>query len=140
MTLQEYATTRNISYEAVRQAVKKSSPDIDSHITKQGRTRILDDEAVRILDKRRKDNKVSVISAKPVDDKDTIDALKNKIIVLQEQLLQAQQTALINAEAVAKLEAYTDINKRQQDKIDTLQAELSTYHRTIFGLYKKDKV
>lgn len=140
MTLQEYATTRNISYEAVRQAVKKSSPDIDSHITKQGRTRILDDEAVRILDKRRKDNKVSVISAKSVDDKETIDVLKNKIIVLQEQLLQAQQTALINAEAVAKLEAYTDINKRQQDKIDTLQAELSTYHRTIFGLYKKDKV
>ena len=140
MTLQEYATTRNISYEAVRQAVKKSSPDIDSHITKQGRTRILDDEAVRILDKRRKDNKVSVISAKSVDDKETIDVLKNKIIVLQEQLLQAQQTALINAEAVAKLEAYTDINKRQQDKIDTLQAELGTYHRTIFGLYKKDKV
>lgn len=139
MTLQEYATTRNITYEAVRLAVKKAKPDIDKHITKQGRTRILDNEAVRILDDKRKGSKVSVIKAKNTENEQTIDQLKNEIILLQRQLLDCKDSLRIASENVARLEAVSDTNKRLQSEIDTLRADNSRYHKTIFGLYRKDK-
>lgn len=140
MTLQEYATTRNITYEAVRLAVKKAKPDIDKHITKQGRTRILDNEAVRILDDKRKGSKVSVIKAKNTENEQTIDQLKNEIILLQRQLLDCKDSLRIASDNVARLEAVSDTNKRLQSEIDTLRADNSRYHKTIFGLYRKDKI
>ena len=61
MTIKEYADTRQVSYEAVRQLVKKLDTELSGHITKDKRTRVLDNEAVRILDDRRKGSRVSVI-------------------------------------------------------------------------------
>jgi len=139
MTLQEYADTRQITYEAVRQAVKKASPEIDGHITKVGRTRVLDNEAVKLLDDRRKGSRVTVIKAKATEADQTIDQLKNRIILLQDQLLSCQDTLRIASENVARLEAVSDTNKRLQSEIDQLRAENGRYHKTIFGLYRKDK-
>lgn len=146
MTLQEYAKTRNITYEAVRQAVKKASPDIDSHITKNGRTRILDNEAVKILDTRRKGSSVTVIKAKATETEQTVDQLKNEIILLQRQLIACKDELKTASESVARLEAVTENNKRLQDdndkkqaEIERLQTDLGAFHRTFFGFYRKDK-
>lgn len=150
MTLQEYASSRGITYEATRQAVKRAEPDILPHITKQGRTRILDLEAVTMLDKLRTGKRVKVIRQNTPEPDETIDRLKNEIIILQRQLLEAreqnQQTALLNAQSVARLEAMTDTNNRLQSELDTKQSELeqlktenAKYHKTIFGLYRKDR-
>lgn len=150
MTLQEYANSRGITYEATRQAVKKAEPDILSHITKQGRTRILDLEAVNMLDKLRTGKRVKVIRQNTPDTDTTIDRLKNEIILLQRQLLEAQeqnqQTALLNAQNVARLEAMTDTTNQLKSEIDTKQSEIeqlkienAKYHKTVFGLYRKDR-
>lgn len=139
MTIREYADSRQVTYEAVRQLIKKLSGELDGHITKQGRTRYLDNEAVRILDDRRKGSRVSVIKAKVTENEDTIDQLKNEIILLQKQLLEAKDTLRLASENVARLEAVSDTNKRLQAEIDTYKDELSTYQRTIFGLYRKVK-
>lgn len=144
MTIQEYATTRKITYEAARQAVEKTKPAILKHITKQGRTRILDGVAVQMLDEKRKGFRVSVIkkesaekSNKIEEQSDTIDKLKNEIIILQKQLLEERSLRLESAEKVARLEAIADTSKKQEEQIDRLQAELNRYERTIFGLYRK---
>lgn len=146
MTLQEYARTRNITYEAVRQAVKKASPEIDGHITKDGRTRVLDNEAVKILDERRKGSRVAVIKAKATESEQTVDQLKNEIILLQRQLLSCKDDLRIASENVARLEAVSDTNKRlqadidrKQLEIDQLKTDLGSYHKTIFGFYRKYK-
>ncbi len=139
MTIKEYADTRQVSYEAVRQLVKKLDTELSAHITKDKRTRVLDNEAVRILDERRKGSKVSVIKAKTTENEQVIDQLKNKIILLQHQLLQCQDSLRLASENVARLEAVSDTNKRLQSEIDTLKAENGRYHKTIFGLYRKDK-
>lgn len=145
MTIQEYATTRKITYEAARQAVEKTKPAILKHITKQGRTRILDSVAVQMLDEKRKGFRVSVIkkesaekSNKIEEQSDTIDKLKNEIIMLQKELLEERTMRLESAEKVARLEAIAeDTRKHQEEQIDRLQAELNRYERTIFGLYRK---
>ncbi len=144
MTIQEYATSRNITYEAARQAVNKARPEIDRYIHKQGRTRYLTPEGEQLLDKRRKNNRITSLKKESSDktekieeQSDTIDKLKNEIIVLQKQLLEERSLRLESAEKVARLEAIADTRKLQEEQIDRLQAELNRYERTIFGLYRK---
>lgn len=146
MTIKEYASSRGISYEAVRQQINRLRPGIDEHITKQGRTRLLDNTAVSMLDDKRKGSKVSVIHTDTVSKSETIDKLKNEIILLQKQLLACQDELKIASENSARLEAVSVINKHQQSQIEQLQAEnngikseLGRYHKTIFGLYRRDK-
>ena len=143
MTIKEYADTRQVTYEAVRQLVKKLDAELNGHITKHGRTRVLDDDAVKMLDDRRTGTRLAVIKAKATEQADTVDQLKNEIILLQRQLLTAQdehkQLALEHAQSVARLEAVSDTNKRMQDEIDRLQSELGQYHKSVFGFYRKGK-
>lgn len=137
MTIKEYSTSRNITYEAARQAVEKAKPEIEKHIRKQGRTRYLLPEAVKILDDRRNKTKVSVVKKEITDKTDTIEKLKNEIIVLQKQLIEEKEKALESAEKVARIEALSSINTMQEAEIHRLQSELSRYERTIFGFYRK---
>ena len=146
MTFREYADSRNITYEAVRQLVKKLSSELDGHITKQGRTRVLDTEAVKVLDVRRTGTRVSVIKPTATEDTEIIDKLKNEIILLQRELLGCKDDLRIASENVARLEAVSDTNKHLQDEldhkqheIDTLRNDLGSYQRTVFGLYRKVK-
>ena len=146
MTLKDYASSRGITYEAVRQLVKKLRPGIDEHITKSGRTRILDDIAVKMLDDRRNESKVSVIHTDTSNQIETIDQLKNEIIILQRQLLTCQNDLRIASENASRLEAVSIINERQQSEIDTLKSDneslknqLGKYRKTIFGLYIREK-
>ena len=144
MTIQEYATSRGITYEAARQAVERAKPEIERFIRKQGRTRYLLPEAEKLLDERRKGSKITTIKKESADKSDrieelstTIDKLKNEIIVLQKQLIEEKESALEAREKVARLEAIADTSKKQEEQIDRLQAELNRYERTIFGLYRK---
>lgn len=52
MTIKEYAKERNVSYEAVRQMIKRHSNELNGHIISQGngRAKELDGEAVAMLD------------------------------------------------------------------------------------------
>lgn len=144
MTIQEYATSRNITYEAARQAINKAMPEIEKYIHKQGRTRHLTPDGEQLLDKRRKNNRITSLKKESADksekieeQSDTIDKLKNEIIMLQKELLEERTMRLESAEKVARLEAIADTSKKQEEQIDRLQAELNRYERTIFGLYRK---
>ena len=146
MTIKEYAASRNITYEAARQAVEKAKPEIDKFIRKQGRTRYLLPEAEQLLDRNRKGTRITTLKKEAAEKtdridelNDTIDKLKNEIIVLQKQLLDEKQKALEASVTVARLEAIADTSKKQEEQIDRLQAELSLFERTVFGLYRKRK-
>ena len=138
MTFKEYADSRSISYEAVRQLVKKT-PGINAYIEKNGRTRVLTSEAVNMLDNRRNRSRVSIINKQDTS-QELIDNLKNEIILLQKQLLEAKEQALESSQALARLQAIEDNNSKLERKIEALQSELGAYHKTIFGLYRKMKL
>ena len=61
MTFREYGKRVGISYEAVRQLTVTHAEELQGHIHKQGRTRVLDDEAVTLLDAVRSNNPVVVL-------------------------------------------------------------------------------
>ncbi len=140
MTIQEYATSRKITYEAARQAVERCKPDILEHISKQKRARILDDVAVKMLDDNRKGSAVSVIRKQSTEQMDIIDKLKNEIIMLQRELLEERQKALESSVRLARLEMITDTNKQLERKIDRMESEIEAYRPFCFGLYRKKKI
>lgn len=58
ITMKEYAKENGISYEAVRQSVKRYREELEGHIVKVHRTQYLDDTAVAFLDQHRSQNPV----------------------------------------------------------------------------------
>lgn len=151
MTIQEYATSRSITYEAARQAVERCKPDILEHITKHKRTRILDDAAVKILDDNRRGSSVSVIKKKATEKADQIDRLKDEIILRDNKIIQLQnelaavkdklsEKALESSQTLLRLESANDTNKRLESEIDRIQSEIQAYRPFCFGLYRKKKI
>ncbi len=90
ISMREYATLHDISYEAVRKQVKRYEAELNGHISKVGRTNYLDDEAVAFLDEKRSKNPVVIIDE---EKKDQIQRLSDenkhlliKIVQLQDEL------------------------------------------------------
>ena len=137
ITIKDYAKSRQISYEAARQSIKRSKPEIDQYLHRVGRTQYIDEPGVDILDKHRVSKASPEIFTGKEDPSSIIDNLKNEIILLQKQIIDLQKEAAIGIEAKSKieyLEANTDkLEKENQD----LRTELKSYQRTIFGLYRK---
>lgn len=144
ITIKEYAKSRSISYEAARQSLKRSQPEIESHLHKHGRTQYIDDAGIDILDKHRINKGSPELFTGKENPSDVIDSLKNEIIVLQKQIIDLQKEASIGIEAQTKLkmiEANTEKleNENKELKSDNhdLRDELQSYQKTIFGLYRK---
>lgn len=134
ITIKEYASSRGVSYEAVRQSIKRHHNELSNHLHKQGRKTLLDAEAVEILDQYRN----NTITMQPqIDNAEYISSLKDEIIRLQNEnneLLKERQKGI---EASIRLELMTDTTEKQERKIEALETELRAYHKTIFGLYRK---
>ena len=138
ITIKDYAKSRGISYEAVRQSIKRHKTELSDHISKQGRTQYLDETAVIVLDNYRNKNTVSVFD--PVEDQtETVEKLKNQIILLQNRIIELQNESVIGIEAQAKLQLIESQVEELTEENRQLQTENRSYQRTIFGLYKKVK-
>lgn len=137
LSFNEYAESRNISYESVRQSVKRHKAELKGHITKQGRKQYLDESAVVILDKYRKKGNVEVLESGKGADSDLVDSLKNEIILLQRQIIDLQAETQKGIESRTKLELMEKSFESLENENQELKKEVSTYKRTIFGLYRK---
>lgn len=139
LTIRDYAKSRHISYEAVRQSIKRHKDELSEHISKQGKTQYLSDTAVEILDKYRLKGNVSVYDRTVEDttEADTVDLLKNQIIILQQKIIELQNESKIGIEAQAKLQLIEADKEALSEENKQLRAEVESYHRTVFGLYRK---
>lgn len=109
MTIREYAESRGCTYEAVRRQLDKYAAELAGHISKQGRTRYLDSEAVALLDMHRAPRPIAVLEKEQTAE----------IARLRVQLEQAQQ-ALIDAQG--RIIGLQDLLRHQQIFLDDLDA------------------
>ena len=110
MTFKQYASRCGISYEAVRQLCRTHAEELQGHIHKQGRTRVLDDEAVTLLDAVRSNNPVVVLQVSRDEElqalRDENKALLLQVASLQAELLREKDTVKqLQAAEVARLQA-----------------------------------
>lgn len=136
ITIKEYANNRCISYEAVRQSIKRHQKELSDHLHKQGRKTLLDAEAVEILDQYR-NSAILVQPRNDLENMEYISSLKDEIIRLQNENAELLKDRQKGIEATVRLELITDASEKQERKIEALEAELRSYHKSIFGFYRK---
>lgn len=86
MTIRQYAEKRGISYEAARQLVNRHDDVLEVHIHKQGRTRLLDDEAVTLLDDLRQQQRFIVQQVNPHEEIEALRAENKALLIKLDQL------------------------------------------------------
>ena len=104
VTLKQFADDQGITYEAVRRQVIRHADKLQGHIVKKDRTQYLDDEAVKILKERRRENRIVM---QTIDQSDEIGRLTDQLESLKAQLMTAQNELL-----------------KEKDRIISLQGEL----------------
>lgn len=102
ISIQDYATQKGVSYEAVRKQIDRYKEDLDGHIITQGRKRFLDDEAVSFLDEKRNSNPIVIMEQSKDDEIRQLQA-ENKELLLK--LCMAQERLLHDADRIAELTA-----------------------------------
>lgn len=139
VTIKEYAKSRNISYEAARQTIKRHYDVMSAHIHKHGKTQYIDDDGVEILDSHRISKASPEVYTGKENPADTIDSLKNQIILLQNQIIELQNESREGIEAKTKLQMIEANTGKLEKENQELKAEVNSYQRTFFGLYRKAK-
>lgn len=111
MTIKEYAASRGVTYEAVRQVVKRHREELGEHAASPGKNQALelDGVAVEMLDGWRAASPVVVLTTSQAEELEQLraenKALMGQVIALQGQLLQERSTAAALAGRVEALEA-----------------------------------
>jgi chromosome segregation ATPase len=160
--MQEYANKHHISYEAVRKQVKRYGKELEGHITRQNRTQYLDDFAVGFLTEKRQQSPIIIVEKAKEEElaesKKQIESLKATIMELQSQLntskdrileLQEEKMGLIEERGKNQLllemkdKADRELSATRvqvaelEKQVNIYQTEVNSYHKTLFGLYRK---
>ena len=119
VSLKEYAKESGVSYEAVRQQVKRYAADLEGHIVQQGRTQFLDDEAVAILDSHRQHRTMTIYDAEPSA---KIQELYDKLEAAREENATLLRELRLQAGLQARLEAAETVQKALEASRDEYKA------------------
>ena len=167
-TIKSLAEQQHVTYQAIWKLVVKYEKELNGHIVTKSKVRYLDDYAVDFIIQKRRDHPMVAItddqSAIIESQKAEIDALKDKIFDLQKQLIDSgKEVTRLTTElkdAPVKMLEYqlrnehlledktrlqTEIDQLRQETIDqkvelqTVKAEAESYHKSIFGFYRKKR-
>lgn len=119
MTILDYANSRNITVPAVHQALKRYPDDLEGHISKQGKAKILDEFAVLFLDAHIR------LPVQVIDDKLTL-SFREREVELKQELIKANE-ARFEEIAITR----QDMNARAdniEQKIDKLPELMSAQY------------
>lgn len=153
ITIKDYAKETGVSYEAVRQRIKRYEKELEGHIHRQGRTQFLDDVAVAFLNEHRLQNPVVMYDRGAGEDfraleqelaesraeaKDYWEQLKKKEESMA-YLIRRNEQLEIKANSVARLEADNAVAKEKADRAEKAaldaQKELTEAHKA----FEKDR-
>ena len=123
ITIKQYASKRNVSYESVRSQVSKyKKTHLKGHISIQNRTQYLDQYAINFLDKKRRENPITVIH---METNDELDRLRNENKMLLQKIAELQDLLIQEKDAVKALQAdkitVLEQNKGNQEKAPETQ-------------------
>ena len=146
MNTTDFAYSRNLQPQTVMKYIQRHSKDFKGHIKKVNRQTLLDEVALELLDKKYPLPKPVEVVADIATLKELADARKELILLYKElsnykalqQLCSSLQLEI--EQHTGKLEQQATQIQRLSNQVAIKDHELSKYHKTIFGLYrKKDK-
>lgn len=129
ISIKDYAQSKGVSYEAVRQQVVRFRAELGPHIVKKGKTQFLDDDAVAYLDARRQDNPVVIYEKNKDEELERLAAENKSLLVelasVQKQLLQVMPQIAQAEQAQRLLDAQQAESAAQQAQIQTQQERIA---------------
>ena len=156
-TIADIAKDQKVSYQAIRKLILKYQDQLEGHIITKSRVRYLDQWATDFIIQKRRNSPLVVVS----DDKSATiekleaenESLKAKIFEMQEQMLEAQKVITKQIEYQVRNEYLLEDNSRLKEDLqkqteaaikakteaEATQEEIKSFHKTIFGLYRKRK-
>lgn len=94
-SIKELSKELNCSYEAVRQQIKRYSSELSEHITKNGKTQLLDEYACEFLKSKRTENPVVLQTIEKDEYTKQLEQENKSLLIavneLQKELLQAKE-------------------------------------------------
>lgn len=114
ISIKDYAKQNHVTYEAVRQQLKRYSEQLEEHIIRDGRTQYLDDVAVAFLDERRQKNPV-VVYQQSKDE--TIEELQQEVA----RLLHRQESLRDRIDELTEYKLLAEANRRSLEDAQAAQ-------------------
>ena len=157
ISLQQCARELGVSYESIRRQVVRYKDDLKDHILKSGKTQYLDRFAVEFLKDHRRKNTMQVVRQDQTDiinaQRQQMDDLKAHLMEAQDQIIELQKEIAETLEAKIRNEYLLEDNSRLKEDLqkqteaaikakteaEATQEEIKSFHKTIFGLYRKRK-
>lgn len=94
-SIKELSKELNCSYEAVRQQIKRYSSELSEHITKNGKTQLLDEYACEFLKSKRTENPVVLQTIEKDEYTKQLEQENKSLLIavneLQKELLQVKE-------------------------------------------------
>lgn len=156
ISMREYAIKHGITYQAVWKTANKYMDELEGHISTQNRTKYLDEEAQAFLDEKRKVNPIVIVEEASRDEieklKAELDERDALIRELQSRIIDLQDDKILLIQDSANAQKYLEDSERKDQellkaheeltdtkiKLAEAQKEAQSYHKSLFGLYKKD--
>ena len=149
LSIADYARTRSVSQTAVRKQIARYEEDLKEHIIVTNRRRMLDDVAISFLDAHRMSREIIIEQADETarqeleEARKKMDYMKDQMMKLYETIvtLQQENKELIssNTKNSLLLEMKTEESDKLQNQLEEARKEAESYHKSIFGFYRKDK-
>lgn len=140
MTIRDYAKERGISYESARKSVRRFEGDLKGHTRMDGRTMLLDEEAVALLDEKRRGNPIVVVNE---EKREEVERLRAENTALLHKIAELQDALLAEKDKVSGLleEKMALLEERKQDSEDGHQdpeeVEVEEDRRRWWQFWKK---
>lgn len=139
LNIKQFAETHNIKYEAVSMYISRHKELFEGHIIITGKYKILDNEAIKILEKQYPPN-IRYESIENKEFKDKYFESLEKINNLQSQLLQAQKVIvefrsnqLLIENQKLQIKNSEDLINKQKEDIEYLKQQcINLQKRTLF--------
>lgn len=150
-TIKELAEKNHVSCEAIRKQLRRYKKELDGHVCQQGRTQLLDDEAVAFLQEHRSSNPIIIRQEEKfawieqLQEQNTLLLVKaaeqaEKIAAQSKEILRLERLRLENSEKLRlseiradkseqKIQELTAKSERTAAKLKQLRSELEAERR-----------
>lgn len=129
ISMKEYATSKGITYEAVRKQVSRYRSELDGHIVNKGKAQFLDEEAVAFLDGKRDGSPIILLERSKDEEIDRLTeenkALLVKLATVQDQLIEAMPKIAQAEQSQLLLEAKEAASEAQKAQIESQQEQIA---------------
>jgi hypothetical protein len=162
ITVKELAERNHVSCEAIRKQLRRYKKELDGHVLQQGRTQLLDDEAIAFLQEHRSRNPIiiqqedksawieqlqeqnTLLLAKVAEQAEKIVAQSKEILQLERFRLESSEKLRLSEElshkSERKVQELTTQSERAAAELKQLRAELEaerhrrlTWKERLFG-------